>query len=186
MDFDDSRSAYVVPLPDHFGAIGVDLRLDARLPDALSDSDPLGLGTLTLGADAGYRFHLDPPGELTIGLYGGGGASLPEDGARRWGELRGGVELRARAFDASLNTVGAAVFAEAAAVFLGSGEPEVNGPGLAWRVGVGLGPGMLFHADPDVFGAFMARVGVEQLLIGQLTVFTLFGGVSASWDLAGL
>ena len=180
-------------VPELLGAATLDLALTNRF-DGFVDGYALGLPEVGGDVALGWRHYLDPWGQASLGLNVGLAFQVARDERRPTVyHPRLGFGGRLRGLSEEFMSFALGVYAEAGPVLLEGGLPPPDFPelageasGLAWSVGIETGPGRLFFLSPYVFGELTARIGLESVLVGGVSVQSLTGGLRLGFDWAVL
>lgn len=179
-------------VPELLGAATLDLQLTNRF-DGLVDGYDLGLPAVGGDFAVGWRHYLDPWGQAALGVNVGFGFQSDSDDPRRPSVYhpRVGLSGRLRGLSEDFLSFTLGLYVEAGPVLLDGGLPPPDFPDLAgassggaWAVGIETGPGKLFWLSPYIFGEVTARIGLESVRIGGVTVNSLTAGLRLGLDWA--
>lgn len=181
------QSAQLVFVPPFYGAVTLDLGLDARFDTVLGTRSALESNAPSLGL--GYLHYLDGHGRAALGgaLRLSHSARIGEDFARQSGyfglDLR--LEARWRFIDVHFAHFTAAPFVDLGLVWPREPiDPGGGGPFGRVALGIGIGPGGLLHADPYLFAELIPHVGVAFTRIDGVNEWALIGGLRLRFDAA--
>jgi hypothetical protein len=179
-------------IPELVGALTLDAALTSRF-DGLIDGYDLGLPATGGDVALGWRHYLDPWGRGSLGVNLG--LAFQPGGGREPGvyQPRLGVTGRVRGLGENLFTGALGIYAELGPVLLDGGLPPTDFPelagkstGFAWSVGAETSIGRLVHLSPYVFGDVSARIGVEAMRVGGISVTSFVAGLRLGFDWAFL
>lgn len=181
------QSASLVFVPPFYGAVTLDLGLDARFDAVLGDRSALESNAPSIGL--GYLHYLDGHGRTALGgaLRLSHSARIGEDFARQSAYL--GLDLRLearwRSIDVHFAHFSAAPFVDLGLVWPREAiDPGGGGPFGRVALGVAIGPGGLLHADPYLFAELIPHVGVAVTRIDGVNEWALIGGLRLRFDAA--
>lgn len=185
-------AAQLLFVPELAGAVTADIGYEGRL-DGIVDATRAAIPETALRLGVGYLHYLDASGAAAVGGYVSGAVGVVK-GAADWPDsvrFDLGASYRRRFITPDYFHWTLAAFGEVGVLhtYQADAAPAVAADAplataVRWALGVEVGPGLLFHLDPYVFGEFVARLGVERTAFADLEYTALFAAFRFNFDFA--
>ncbi len=186
---DSLMESSFIMVPELESAFTLALSFENSFPRALGES-ALQLPHQHLRAHLGYMNYLDPRGRNGLGLYLGGGLSLPQAELGKTLRLDLGLHYRKRFITPQFHHASLGAFLEGGVLFLRDAPARQDGLWIvepaerAWRVALGVetGVGTLWSLRPYLWGELAPRMGLEFISHDGIEEWRIFGMINIQFD----